>query len=65
MKTRNPDRGEPWMRIEADADGTIVGFDPGFGPDLAAMVVARRNPNGSITIRSTKTWDPTKGDANG
>jgi len=51
------DRGEP--TITTLPDGTIIGYDPGFGPELATMVVARRNEDGSITILETRTWDPT------
>ena len=51
------DRGEP--TVTHLPDGRSVGYDPGFGPELAAMVVVRRNEDGSITILETQTWDPT------
>lgn len=45
-------------RIEYRDDGTILGYDPGFGPEVAAAVLARRNPDGSLTILWSRTWNP-------
>jgi hypothetical protein len=54
------DRGSPI--VATLEDGTVVGFDPGFGSEWAAVVKMCRNPDGTFTFLETKTW-PIESDA--